>query len=256
MIAPPPGWSAAVDDEGLTLRPSGGAGLIRYTERLRPLLPLGERVELRCRALGLDVVAVGAREELVTDEGEHAQIVALRAAGARILMGHVLVDDYFAETLAIFTADEARFAAAVRALVRTDAHGMALRRRKFRYSAPAGWEPRPSGSPLDSCWAAADGSTLAVPAAIPAAAATTGGLLTSAGLCFELSDEALDADSLRMRAVAAHGPFLYALTLDGPAAAARRNRETLQAVARSIQPIPAPVGLAGDRARPFAGQYE
>lgn len=150
MISIPPRWRVVPEAGWLELvHPDGRAiALIQYRERMRPLHPVGRLVE-EYLALEPHFVAGKAAivERLVTEEGEHAALTTLAGTEASRAVQHdlgfVFGDDFFA-TVRGRCFVESRFAevtAIVRQLVIGDSHGLGVRRRRFEYTPPAGWEP-------------------------------------------------------------------------------------------------------------------
>jgi hypothetical protein len=148
VIVAPAGWrSHLVDDGRLLLYPVDGTPAVaEYREQVRPLADAAAVVDgLVARDPRFEATAIGEAEPLVTHEGEYAALVTVagRIEGrlAQRDVGVLLADDYYACTDCI-TIDPARFAdmtEVVRALVVDDTHALGLRRRRFRYRAPAGW---------------------------------------------------------------------------------------------------------------------
>jgi hypothetical protein len=148
MIPIPPGWRVEPNLGSFTLtHPAGSeAGRIIYRERMGPLRPL--RVLLRDF---LEVtptftdVSVGTPERLVTLEGEHAALVTLRGrerdAPAVRALGFVLTEDFFSCTSGLTVRPEEGLVDTVRRLVVADSLALGVRRRRFDYAPPEGWEP-------------------------------------------------------------------------------------------------------------------
>jgi hypothetical protein len=151
VISAIPGWRT-IHEAGLIelVHPAGrSAATIAYRERVRPLGRIGAlvREHLAAEPQFTGWVIPDAAERLVTNEGEHAALVTLRGrergAPAQRDLGFVFGDDFYA---AIFGQcfDEARFGeltAKVRGLVLADGHALGVRRRRFEYTPPPGWEP-------------------------------------------------------------------------------------------------------------------
>ena len=116
-------------------------------------------------------------ERLATAEGEHAALVTLhgdeRGRPAQRDLGVVFGDDFYALTSAV-CLDPARgpaTTALVRELVLGDSHVLGVRRRRYEYAPPPGWQALARGFVTD--WlppgAPADSTTLAIYPASPTA---------------------------------------------------------------------------------------
>jgi len=131
-------------------------GGIRYRERVRPLARTGEIVhQVLARFPLFQPTEVGPPERLITHEGEYAALVTVggkvNGAPAQRDLGLVFGDDFHALISAI-AFDPERFAAftrAVRLLTQMDSLGLGVRRRRFLYSPPPGWQGLPRGSVTD-----------------------------------------------------------------------------------------------------------
>jgi hypothetical protein len=152
------GWSRSYSGDAITQYPPGGAiaGGIRYRERVRPLARTGEIVEqILTRYPVFQATAVLPTERLVTHEGEYAALVTIRGtvngAPAQRDVGLVFGDDFYALISAIALLPE-RFEEMtrhVRLLARMDSHGLGVRRRRFLYTPPEGWQGLPRGAVTD-----------------------------------------------------------------------------------------------------------
>jgi hypothetical protein len=153
MICVPDGWTVNPQVDAIELvHPDGrDTAVIHYRERVRPLERLGTLVRGLLagdpRFARAAVPPTAAR--LLTDEGEHAAQVTVRAPdpAAQRDLGFVFGDDFYALVDAVtlvpaaFDAQVAR----VRELVTTDRHMLGARRRRFEYRPPAQWQPLVSG---------------------------------------------------------------------------------------------------------------
>lgn len=150
MIIPPTGWVVVPGIDRYTLYPPEGplAALLRYQERVRPLARLGELVEIALERMSAfapsgDPVV----ERLVTNEGEFAALC--RIAGtvadqpAQRSLGFVFGDDYYSrfDGLALQPGMFDSFHNAVRDLILHDDQALGVRRRRFLYEPPPGWQP-------------------------------------------------------------------------------------------------------------------
>jgi hypothetical protein len=152
MIVVPPGWSVEPQRYGLDVVHPGGReiAVIEYRERVRPLRKLG--------ALLHDALARGPAcawpdrvERLVTDEGEHAALATLRGDGVQRDLGFVFGDDFYARIAGMCRRPD-RFEEVtrlVRELVTTDTQMLGVRRRRFEYAPPAGWQALARGFVTD-----------------------------------------------------------------------------------------------------------
>ncbi len=153
MIQTPPGWLRQVRADQVQLRPprERRVGEFRYRERYGPLRSARQVVaaKLSMPTPGIETLAVGDPEKLVTVEGEYAALVKLEAAvrsrPALRIMGIVFADtfttlldgisanpDYFDE-----------FETIARDLVRRTVLLLGVRRRLFLYQPPPGWQALP-----------------------------------------------------------------------------------------------------------------
>lgn len=158
MIQLPPAWTV-VPESGVVrlVHPAGAAtAVVHYRERMRPLVRLGLLVpEFLASVPAFEVRSPWAPEVLTTTEGEHAALVTFQGiengrASQRDL-GFVFGDDFFASLSAQCTMPEqfADMTSLVRQLVLSDSHALGVRRRRFAYHAPNGWEPIVEGFVTD-----------------------------------------------------------------------------------------------------------
>ena len=157
------GWTRSYSGDAITQYPPGGAmlGGIRYRERVRPLARTGEVIhQILARFPIFQPTEVGPPERLITHEGEYAALVTIagtvNGTPAQRDLGLVFGDDFHALISAIAFAPErfAAFTRTVRLLTRMDSHGLGVRRRRFLYQPPPGWQGLPRGSVTD--WMPAD----------------------------------------------------------------------------------------------------
>lgn len=149
MIPVVRGWHRVDDAGGVKLfHPDGPeAGAIRYRETVRPLARMSTIVEeLTARGPAIAGFAWSAIERGLTDEGEHTALVVGRGLleGRAILRlcGAVFGDDSYSLLTAVSLVQEVwdQVESTVRFLLEKDAHGRGLRRRRFVYRPPAGWQ--------------------------------------------------------------------------------------------------------------------
>lgn len=147
------GWSRKTLADGIVLYPPGGraAGGIRIRDRVRPLRAVRQLVdETRAAAeAALRDQTIGALERATTLEGEYAAIVpmsARRRADDRAIartLGFVFGEEFYAEIDGIIeeSAGAASFAEHVREVVLRTSLGLGeIRRRRFLYTPPRGWQ--------------------------------------------------------------------------------------------------------------------
>jgi hypothetical protein len=150
MIPLVPGWSTEALPHGVFMtHPEGKAvATIAYRERARPLLRLGAMVRsILARTPGWAATKVASHERLETIEGEHAALVTLAGTQdgvpAQRDLGFTFGDD-FVSSVGGLCFREAAFrdqTTLVRELTRYDSHVLGIRRRRFEYDPPAGWQP-------------------------------------------------------------------------------------------------------------------
>jgi hypothetical protein len=275
MIVLPRGWTVIQELDRVSLvHPEGRAvATIDYRERLRPLLTAGALLrrhlaghpELVCPELPDSV------ERMTTLEGEYAAVATLtgteRGAPAQHDLGFVFGDDFYAEIAATCRrpASFDELTALVRDLVINDTHMLGLRRRRFEYAPPRGWQPIVRGFLTD--WLAPgyprDGVHLTAYPANPQVVAPSkllGSMLgigrtdvdiayervtplhTSSGLAGDVGESVLVAGMRRVAklcAVLHDVRFVYALEVTAHQdTQLEAHREELQDVFASVQPIP------------------
>jgi hypothetical protein len=266
------GWRLDARLGSFTLRHPAGAdaGTVTYRERMAPLRPLGVLVRdfLSLTPSFTDAVPAPP-ERMVTLEGEHAALVVIagreRAAPALRVLGFVLTEDFFSCTSGVATRDPEALVPVVRALVRADLLALGVRRRRFDYAPPPDWEPLARG--LTAEWVPPgfpnDGATITVYPATPRLAGAGSVAALAAGFGPVVAAEApepvraqagLTGEARRSLVALAggrrqhreiivldDGRHNYALGLSaGSADAFVRHRPTFQAVAASVEPVPAP----------------
>lgn len=271
MISPLPGWSWAARQGGITLIPPEGpaCGAIRYHERQRPLLRLSAFVQHKDTDPNFHIVSMSRPEQLITDEGEYAAILhiegLLSGAPVRRSMGFVFGDDYYASIagLALQPAHFDRMAEAVRTLVLTDRHMLGVRRRRYLFTPPHGWNGL-ERLPLCAYYYPADypenATVLCVYPAIPREGigeewvlsnlqpidgpkvarvttrqSTVSGQLSGSSLSCVCAGE---VESFRDIVLLSDDRYLYPLSIDAPGSRLAVAREQLAAVVQSLQPIP------------------
>jgi hypothetical protein len=256
MTARLDGWLLTLTSDGaLLVPPEGGeAAAISIHEGLRPLGSIP----------GIVALATEPVETLVTDEGEHAAFVIARGGGVERALAVVIGDDGY--TLIDGRTAQPGRAADVRAAVRRLAveHTLGLgerRRRRFRYTPPAGWAGSERG--MTAIWRAPGGdATLTVAPARPAGARLAGleamiaelervahaervalPLIVAPRLAGNVW-RACGAGRHTVEAALHDDRFDYRLRLDVSGSGGRAHEDAFAAVLRSIEPVPRPRGAA------------
>ncbi len=275
------GWSRKTLADGIVLYPPGGraAGGIRIRDRVRPLRPVRRLVdETRAAAEGaLADQTVGALERVTTLEGEYAAIVTIaarrRADGRGITrtLGYVFGEEFYVEIDGIVddSADAASFGEHVREVVLRTSLGLGeIRRRRFLYAPPRGWQSLVRALSVD--WIAPsyprDPGTITVfhakpvvasptalfermlredlPAGFEGAPAAPAPLRTRNGLGGELISLSGRYPGGAQRwfdlAVLADPRFLYLVRLDSGEAGLGAHRVVHRELVESIVPLPSP----------------
>jgi hypothetical protein len=269
-------WRVERVDRGVVLvAPEGpGAGQIWCVRDAGPLRSLGRLARDAVRRLGLDAARLGAPERLVTLEGEHAALVAIagRLGGrpARVRLGAVFGDDRVTTFAGAVTelGHEARLDAMVRDRIARHAMGLGVRRRRYVYAPPPGWQALVRGPITD--WIAPafpdEWAVVVVYPADPASARAAGilpalrGQAAAHGFVAEREDRpiALTSDGglegVRLEAVGVHrgarvlrvlagfldARYIYALELQSRCEPRwDEHRAAFEALCRSIEPVPA-----------------
>lgn len=272
MIARLPGWSAELCAAGLLLSPADRRqGSLFYAERVRPLRDIHavlRDVELRFPSpRPRRIVAI---EPQVTDEGEYAVIATLTdRTGSSRAVGVVYGDDFYALCVGLpaDAAHEARFEELVRTCVARDTHALGVRRRRFVYAPPVGWQGNLTG-PFHAAWYPLDFprnlSCLLVDPATPAAGGEVLDRWMVATVTSAVAGEVLETSTCEASALAGlsgtwlqatvqprsgaklvydyvvfqDDRYLYPLLLQSPADARESNLDVLRPVVRSVMPIP------------------
>jgi hypothetical protein len=276
VITSPPGWTQHFGAHLVTLYPPEGGGRIRFYERIRPVLSFSALLE---RVLADDpefrVSAVHEPREIITSEGEYGawvRITGSRESGAAThFIGAVFTDEFAAalDTLVVVRGRSALLERTARELLVESSFALGVRRRRFVYRPPPGWQAIPSG--LVANWYPPDfpdnNANIVVAAAEPSSADPAehfSGLLAaerSRGTAIEAAIERSDIRSsgglvgshwqLILRRPGTAGrlhrdivayqapPYLYTLGLESlTEARLTENRELFGATARSAMPIP------------------
>jgi hypothetical protein len=179
MIPTVVGWSVDALPMGIHMtHPLGPkVATISYRERARPLLRVGAIVrDILARTPRWVTEQIGSPERLVTVDGEHAALVTVLGKQdgleAQRDLGFVFGDDFFSSVGGLCFVPELRaeLTGLVRDLTRADTHYLGVRRRRFEYDPPEGWNPvATTGFAVD--WLAPefprDRTTLTVYAACP-----------------------------------------------------------------------------------------
>ncbi len=170
MIPTLAGWAAELLPRGVVFTHPDGPDVARvfYAERVRPLRRLGPLVRgIVATTPGFVATAWGAPERLVTADGEHAAAITVigtqHGRPAQRDFGFVFGDDFFSSIggLCLRPGIEDELGAVVRDLTRRDVHALGVRRRRFEYAAPGGWQPLaqrlavqwlPPGYPANQSW--------------------------------------------------------------------------------------------------------
>lgn len=161
MLLLPADWVTHFGANLVTTYPPGLGARFRYFERLAPQPGMASIVQ---RALHNDPAfrahGVGEMTRLVTREGEYGAYVEIdgerEGSRATKLVGAVFVDEFATalDAIALVPTELPAVRDAFVELLRSDAHGLTGRPRRFFYAPPAGWHGLPSGAtanwyPLD-----------------------------------------------------------------------------------------------------------
>jgi hypothetical protein len=148
------GWTKIYSGEAVTFYPPEGStmGGIRYRERVRPLCRVSAVVEeMLTRYPMFKATSVGHPDLLTTLEGEYAALVTIAGvvndAPAQRDLGFVFGDDFysFISALTVEPSKFADFTRWVRLLLQLDSQALGVRRRRYLYDAPPGWQGLPRG---------------------------------------------------------------------------------------------------------------
>ncbi len=273
MIVIPRGWSVAHELESFSLiHPEGReVAVIEYTERVRPLEKAGAIVRrlLAERPEFVPNEVPDLVERVTTLEGEYGALATIagneRGQPVQRDLGIVFGDDFYARTsAACYRADQfEQVTQIVRDLVITDTHALGLRRRRFEYAPPRGWQPLVRGFVTD--WLSpgypddavhltvypanpltiVPGNMLAILLGVPRHGRPfdRAQLHTSSGLEGEAGEILLaEGDGHVAKRAVVYRDERYAYSLEITARRAEQlvaHREELDAVFASVQPIPA-----------------
>jgi hypothetical protein len=241
-----PGFDPRPTAYGYLLVPAASrAGFIRYERRVRPLVRISALVD--ARLAGMTVTERGPIAARFTAEGEYAARVTLRGTHGQWMQrdfGVVLGDDFASviDATCVVRAEAELFDSAVDRLITQLVLGAPLRRRRYRYTAPA--DRRPRVRDLETDWIG-DG-TLTVFPAERAGIELALAVAQRDGLTIDRVDRTDDDVTIvlasaerRWRAVAARisNGWLYAMELVAPAA---RPLDALRACLASADRLPAP----------------
>jgi hypothetical protein len=263
-------------------------GHVRYRERIAPLRSIAKILKKPGR--DFTVTRVGTVTPLVTNEGEYAAAVDIEgtANGQEIQrsLGVVFGDDWYSEITAVaFGRPQfAMFAGTVRELVRDERLLLGVRRRRYVYTPPVGWNGY-SRLPLFTTWFSpefpAQPTSISVYPAIPTMergdpsfrhvhlgpvapaeiveqigprmeVKLDSGLI-GAAWDFRIRDEA-SRDLVRRVMLVRDGHYLYKCHLDTPKDHVERWVPTWKALVESIRPLPV-AKVAGVEASLFEHLY-
>jgi hypothetical protein len=276
VIPIPVGWRARVGDGVTVLTRDAGGARLRYRERVAPLQPVQALVRATlAEAPEWRTLAVGARERIITAEGELAFWVPaageLLGAPARRFIGVVYGDD-FADVLDLLVSDTASAAGLAhlsRELTRDTALRLGVRPRRYGFAPPPGWHGRavglaahyyPPDFPLrpativvypanpiadppeavfDALLAHDEGRGFTLTALAPPR--PLDGAEGAAGKHWRLAGRTAGVEVTRDLVVLIKPPYAYSLHLDAlPAADLEAARAAFFALVASIEPVPAP----------------
>lgn len=144
MITPPAGWTVERQGDGILLAPPEGPerALLRYIERRRPNQRAIDLARAGPVPTGFIMGETSAPKRLVTAEGEHAALVVrtgtLHNSAYALVYGYVFLDDYFSSLEGMCVPE---LVATVEEMLLGDVHLLGrVRRRRFNYAPPPGWE--------------------------------------------------------------------------------------------------------------------
>ncbi|MFN0245964.1 MAG: hypothetical protein ACKV2T_03585 [Kofleriaceae bacterium] len=263
MIPTPHRWRRVEIGEDVFLLPPSGTAVIRYRERLAPVLP----VELLAAGQLADdpqfaIERIAPREDLVTLEGERATTIAvygtLDTRRVQRHVGYVLAEDFYARVSSIADdADGDRMRVLVRSLVERIVLHLGPRRRRPVCVGPHGWRAHVVGLRTDwiapafprdpSCitiWPAVPGPRPTGSPPVANADGTLGPwpLHTKRGLAgFTWRTAGAFADSsprVRDHVLFADGRYRYSVRLDTEPARHEQRRAELLDVLDTLDPVP------------------
>jgi len=275
MIIVPRGWRSEAELEGLVaIHPAGReVAVLEYRERMRPLRKAGALLaELDPRATLASPI-----ERLVTAEGEYAAFATLTAPGLQRDVGFVFGDDFYARISAVTRSAEhfAEMTKLVRELVSSDVQMLGVRRRRYEYTPPRGWQPLARGFVTD--WLApgypGNVASLTVYPALPVEYAPaellasmlvprvagsevvtekTSPLGLANGLAGDLGESIVAVDGRRIVTLACVlRDRRYAYPLEATLGDDAALRAELDRVIASVQPIPQPASTAASATPSF-----
>jgi hypothetical protein len=257
MIPTPPGWRRVeVGDDVVLL---AGTSMLRYRERLAPVLP----VELLLAGQLADdpqfaVARIEPRIDLVTIEGERAATIAVHGVldgrAVQRHIGYVIAEDFYARVSSLAgDSDGDQMRGLVRMLVERVSLRLGVRRRRAVHDGPYGWRAHVVGLRTD--WIGADfprdPSCItvwpAVPGARPTGAPPVSGLgpwplhtkRGLSGMTWRTHGQFEDGSArTRDLVLLADGRYRYALRLDTDPAHHEQRRAEFLDVIDSLDPVP------------------
>lgn len=268
MIIVPRGWRSEAELEGLVaIHPAGReVAVLEYRERMRPL----RKVRALLAELDPSSTLASPIERLVTAEGEYAAIATLTAPGLQRDVGFVFGDDFYARTSLLTRSAEhfSEMTKLVRELVISDVQMLGVRRRRYEYTPPPGWQSLARGFITD--WLApgypGNVASLTVYPALPveyAPAELLASMLVpravgaevvaekitplglANGLAGDVGESTVAVDERRsVKLACVLRDRRYAYPLEATLGDAAAHRDEVDRVIASVQPIPQPAGTA------------
>lgn len=157
MIPIPHGWGVIEKGSSfLLVHPAGAAvAALRYCERAGRPKRLGELVgELVAKLPDMGSHSIGPVDRFITDDGEHAATISITTGDAtrslHVHAAYVFTDDFYSALVGICSERSTEIRHLVRELAQQDNHALGVRRRRFDYTPPAGWQPLRRG--LSTSW--------------------------------------------------------------------------------------------------------
>ena len=284
MIVIPRGWTLVNELDHLVLVHAGGrdVAVIRYRERCYPLHKVGAlvRAELAAHPQFTPAAVPDVVERVLTSEGEYGALATIegeeRGAPAQRDLGYVFGDDFYAVASAVcYRPDQfEEVTKLVREIVVTDTHALGVRRRRYEYSPPRGWQPivryfvtdwlapEYPKDPVHVTVYPANPRAIAPPNLLAALAASGRGpdsrvereqimsLRTPSGLAGEVADVAFTTGARRtvkQCLVLADQRYTYSMEVTAQSDAQLAiHRHEIEELFTSVQPIPAPRDEARD----------
>jgi hypothetical protein len=161
VIPVPRDWTVSDLSRGFLLVHPGGndVAAIRYRERAGAPRRLRILVdELLASIPGLGVHTIAPVQRFVTDDGELAAMVSIDTADTTGVLhlhaAYVFTDDFYSMVVGYTRDRSLEVRELVRELAQRDNHALGIRRRRFEYEPPPGWQPLPRG--LSTAWIPAD----------------------------------------------------------------------------------------------------